>query len=304
MRNRLIILFVLLFGLGADALAVAEIAQAQPIPPRGTLYRVRYQGHTSYLFGTIHIGRPDFFPLEAQATQALSEAGTLALELDLRDAAAMQDAVQKYGMYAGDDTVDKHLSAAGLQRLQAALTQSHIPFERVARMKTWMVANLLLVAALEQQGYRTDLSTESYLSAAATEQGKSIVALESADFQLSLFDSLTEKQQEQYLIDNLKDMQSGEMRKNTQELVDAWASANQKAFNHLLAEAQKDHTTSGKFFIQVLLGKRNPALADKIEAMLKDQKASFVGIGLLHLIGANGVPQLLAKRGYAVTKLY
>ena len=304
MRNRLIILFVLLFGLGADALAVAEIAQAQPIPPRGTLYRVRYQGHTSYLFGTIHIGRPDFFPLEAQATQALSEAGTLALELDLRDAAAMQDAVQKYGMYAGDDTVDKHLSAAGLQRLQAALTQSHIPFERVARMKTWMVANLLLVAALEQQGYRTDLATESYLSAAATEQGKSIVALESADFQLSLFDSLTEKQQEQYLIDNLKDMQSGEMRKNTQELVDAWASANQKAFNHLLAEAQKDHTTSGKFFIQVLLGKRNPALADKIEAMLKDQKASFVGIGLLHLIGANGVPQLLAKRGYAVTKLY
>lgn len=99
-------------------------------------------------------------------------------------------------------------------------------------------------------------------------------------------------------------MQSGEMRKNTQELVDAWANANQKAFNHLLAEAQKDHTMSGKFFIQVLLGKRNPALADKIEAMLKDQKASFVGIGLLHLIGANGVPQLLAKRGYAVTKLY
>jgi uncharacterized protein YbaP (TraB family) len=304
MRNRLIILLVLLLGLGADALAAAETAQAQPIPPRGTLYRVRYHDHTSYLFGTIHVGRPDFFPLEPQATQALSEAATLALELDLRDAAAMQDAVQKYGMYIGDDTVDKHLSALGLQRLQAALTQSHIPFERVAHMKTWMIANLLLVAALEQQGYHTDLSTESYLSAAAAEQGKSIVGLESADFQLSLFDSLTEKQQEQYLIDNLKDMQSGEMRKNTQELVDAWASANQKAFNHLLAQAQKDRTTSGKFFIQVLLAKRNPVLADKIEAMIKDQKASFVGIGLLHLIGSNGVPQLLAKRGYTVTKLY
>ena len=94
------------------------------------------------------------------------------------------------------------------------------------------------------------------------------------------------------------------MRKNTQELVDAWASADEKAFKHMLAQAQSDHTTSGKFFLQVLLDKRNPAMAGKIETMLKEENVSFVGIGLLHLVGANGVPQILSKHGYEVTRLY
>ena len=91
MRNRFIILLILLFSLGAESAPAAdetlanlaepakEAVQNTAIPQRGTLYRVRYQDHISYLFGTIHIGRPEFFPLEGQATQALSEADTLAL---------------------------------------------------------------------------------------------------------------------------------------------------------------------------------------------------------------------------------
>ncbi len=313
MRNKFIILLIFLFGFangsvlatGPDlANPAAPVKSATSIPQRGTLYRIRYHDHTSYLFGTIHVGRPEFFPLEAQATKALSEAGTLALELDLRDTAGLQNAVQKYGMYAGADTVEQHLSADSLKRLKAALAQSGIPFERVAHMKTWMIANVLLVTMLEQQGYHTDLATEAYLTTAATVQGKTVVGLESADYQLSLFDNMTEKQQEQYLNENLDDVQSGEMRKKTQELVDAWATADEKAFDEMLTEAQNDQTTEGKFFLDVLIGKRNPIMAGKIETMLKEDKASFVGVGLLHLIGANGVPQLLAKRGYEVTRLY
>lgn len=316
MRNGLIILLILLFnlcalpGLAADPeLAnggepVNESAQKQVIPQRGTLYRVRYGDHIGYLFGTIHVGRPEFFPLEAQATQALAEAGTLALELDMRDTAALQSAVQKYGMYAANDSVDKHLSPASLKRLKAALARLNIPFARVAQMKTWMVANLLLVVALEQLGYHTDLATETYLTRSAAAQGKAVVGLESADLQLSLFDNMTEKQQEQYLNDNLDDLQSGEMRKKTQELIDAWAAADEKAFEHLLKEAQSDQTTAGKFFLHMLLEKRNPAMTSKIEAMLKEDDVSFVGVGLLHLVGADGVPQLLSRRGYEVTRLY
>ncbi|HSY28686.1 MAG TPA: TraB/GumN family protein, partial [Burkholderiaceae bacterium] len=87
-------MLIFLFGFATGPIQAADQDLANPaapatsaasIPQRGTLYRVRYHGHTSYLFGTIHVGRPEFFPLEAQATKALSEAGTLALELDLRD---------------------------------------------------------------------------------------------------------------------------------------------------------------------------------------------------------------------------
>jgi len=318
MRNNYIIWLIVLLGLVGESTLVAEASasdlipsvasssQAVPsqIPLRGSLYQVRYHDHTTYLFGTLHVGRPEFFPLEARVTQALSEADALALEFDLRDVAAVQKAMQKYGLYTKHGTIDQHISASNLQRLQATLQQFGIPFESISRMKAWMVAIVLEGAALEQQGYHTELATETYLTSAAAAQGKTVLSLESAGQQLSLFDSMTEKQQEQYLSDNLKDIRSGEMRKKTQELVEAWATANEKVFEDILKEAQSDQTTEGKFILDMLLGKRNPAMASKIAIMLKEHKASFVGIGLLHLLGPDGVPQFLAKQGFEVTQLY
>ncbi len=55
---------------------------------------------------------------------------------------------------------------------------------------------------------------------------------------------------------------------------------------------------------QVLLARRNPAMAHKIELLLKSERASFVGVGLLHLVGEAGLPSLLRQRGYQVEKLY
>jgi uncharacterized protein YbaP (TraB family) len=320
MRNNYIIWLIVLFGLGGElaipanaaqdadasltpsALASSQAAPKPSIPLRGSLYRVRYQDHTTYLLGTLHVGRPEFFPLEVRVTQALSEAEVLALEFDLRDTAALQSAVQKYGLYPKHDTIDHHLSVDNVKRLQSTLQLYSIAFEAIAHMKAWMVAILLEGAALEQQGYHTDLATETYLTAAV--QGKPVLSLESAELQLSLFDSMTEKQQEQYLSENLDEIQSGEMRKKTKEMVDAWASADEKAFDGLLAEAQQDQSTTGNFFLNMLLGKRNPAMANKIATILKQHKASFVAIGLLHLLGPDGVPQMLAKQGFEVTRLY
>lgn len=308
MRNRFIILLISFFSLVAqvayaDDSAAAKSTTSTPAP-HGTLYRVSSQGHTTYLFGTIHVGRPDFFPLEARAEKALSDASVLAMEIDMRDKTALMQAGLKYGLLASGDTLDKHVSAETIQHLQKTLDTLSLPLVTVLPMKPWMVANEMIVLQLEKQGYHTDLATEMYLLSSAEKHHKTIVGLETAEFQLSLFDKMTEKQQEQYLNDNLDDMQSGEEDKKTKELIDAWANANEKAFVDLLAEARDDKTESGQFFMRELIDKRNPAMADKVEQLLKDDQSSFVAVGLLHLIGDNGLPQLLAKRGYQVTRIY
>jgi uncharacterized protein YbaP (TraB family) len=314
--NRFIILLISLFGLfslfscmtnaanAANAADLDENAAKQKSTPHGTLYRISAQGHTAYLFGTIHVGRPDFFPLEARTEKALADSSVLAMEIDLRDKAGLMQAGLKYGVLTGGDTLDKHVSPETLQHLQKTLDALGLSLPAVSPMKAWMVANELIVLQLEKQGYHTDLATEMYLLSSAEKQHKTVVGLETADFQLSLFDGLTEKQQEQYLNDNLDDLQSGEEDRKTKELIDAWASADEKAFADLLAEARKDQTESGQFFMRELIDKRNPAMTDKVEKLLKEDKASFVAVGLLHLVGDNGVPQLLAKRGYQVTRVY
>jgi uncharacterized protein YbaP (TraB family) len=115
---------------------------------------------------------------------------------------------------------------------------------------------------------------------------------------------MTEMEQENYLRENLAQILDGSGLKKAQALIDAWAAANGTAFDDLLQESLNEKTTSSAFLHRVLLDKRNPAMAEKIEAYLKNDEATFVGVGLLHLLGENGLPMLLRRKGYEVEKLY
>jgi uncharacterized protein YbaP (TraB family) len=45
-------------------------------------------------------------------------------------------------------------------------------------------------------------------------------------------------------------------------------------------------------------------MAAAIEHIMHDTPVSFVGVGLLHLLGKQGLPQLLRQRGYQVERVY
>jgi uncharacterized protein YbaP (TraB family) len=312
MKNKIIFLLSVLSGfflpLAHGANNVAAIApsvqQSTAAPQRGTLYRVRYQNNTAYLFGTIHVGKPAFFPLETEVTRALAHAGKLVVEIDIRNSEPFQQALKKHGLYAAGGRIDQRLSAESLRRLRLALEKFGIPFEDIAHMKPWLVANMLIAFDLERHGYQRSDGIEYFLLSFAKEQTKTVQELESAEYQLSLYDGMPEAEQEQYLRENLAEIDDGNALKKAQALIDAWASANGKAFDDLLQESLNEKTISSKFMHRVLLDKRNPEMAEKIEVLLKNEESTFVGVGLLHLIGETGLPTLLRQRGYEVEKLY
>lgn len=273
-------------------------------PNRGVLYRVSYRGNTSYLFGTVHVGQAAFYPLEPQVTRALSAADTLVLEADIRDTAMLQQAVMRHGIYPDGQTIVQHLSAGSLEKLKQALQVASIPFENVARMKPWMVTNLLIVQEMARAGYPAGQGIELYFLSVAKKENKAVQQLETADYQLSLFNGLSDAQQEEYLQENLTQLADGSAIKKGLALISAWQHADNKALEAALLEMQNDPSTSARFLQRVLLDERNPNMANKIESLLKNDKASFVAVGALHLIGNKGVPELLRQRGYKVQKLY
>jgi len=55
------------------------------------------------------------------------------------------------------------------------------------------------VLDIERSGYDRTQGIEEYLLKSATEQKKKVVELESADYQFSLFNTLSESQQAQFL---------------------------------------------------------------------------------------------------------
>ena len=309
-RNKMSLVVIGLLGFltpFADAENVpasAATASAAATAHHGTLYRVSHKGNTSYLFGTIHVGKPAFYPLGTEVMQAFSKASKVAFELDSQNTAAIIASMQKYGMYKSDDTLKNHLSADTLLQLQQVLEKANLPLDNMMQMKPWVVADIVMASELERNGYAREHGVEEFLLKAARQQKKQVVELESADLQFSLFNQLTEQQQTQFLEEVLQDIADGKMRKETDELAQAWGNADAKELARLIQDNLNEKTVSSEFTQHVLLDQRNPGMATKIEGLLKHDKVTFVGVGLLHLVGDKGVPALLRRRGYAVQRVY
>ncbi|HWW72293.1 MAG TPA: TraB/GumN family protein [Duganella sp.] len=303
MPSKLVILFALLLGLVSEAVFAAGVSETSS-QRRGQLYRITHDGKTSYLFGTIHVGKDGFYPLDAEVTRALLDSKTLVLELDIRQDVPFQKALARHGRYADGDMVQNHLSPATLNKMAQALAKAGLSLQSVQHYKPWLIANLLVGAELDLHGFQRSQAVEYALLAAAQKQEKTVHELESAEYQLSLFEMLDARQQEQYLVETLADLASGSSLKKSQALIDAWSSADAPGIKAAWQSATTGDSISAGFMQRVLLGKRNPEMVANIERIMQQDQVAFVGVGLLHLVGDDGLPQLLKRRGYQVEQLY
>ena len=302
MRRQIIVMFCGLFLLPLPA----AFADAAPVAQnRGALFRVQDAGHTLYLFGTIHVGAPDFYPLEPTVTQALAGAGALALEIDPgADPRAALGAVLKYGMEAPGSQVPADCRQTLAPRLAPLLQKYGIAPEAVAPMKPWMLASMLAIGEFSTLGYRSDLAVDNYLSQQARARKIPVLELESMEGQLALFGAMSPLEQCRFLEDGVASIEDHEQSQEAREIANAWRTADAAAFDKLAAKAATDPSFAAQFVQKVLLDGRNPALADGIAKLLAREKSSLAAIGVLHLVGTKSVPELLRKKGLKVERVY
>ncbi|GAB3470077.1 hypothetical protein GCM10027321_40030 [Massilia terrae] len=259
-----------------------------------------------YLFGTMHVGVPAFYPLEPRIAEAVANAPVLALELDPNPSPfAASRAVDKYGTLPKDAAggyaelpekkrafLDEEIRGAGMDPRNAH------------RLKPVLLAALLSVAEYEKLGYRPELSTDRELARMARANGVPIVELESLDSQLDMLNRLAPPDQWRFLDESLDSLESGAQRKEARNVVDAWGSADRHALDQVAQRTAADNTLAGRFTREVLIDGRNVVLASKLNDLLEKHNGAVVAIGVLHLLGERGVPALLAAHGVTVERVY
>lgn len=291
------------FALG-PAWAAERVADQQQAPNRGALFKVRNGDHALYLFGTIHVGSRDFYPLEPRVAGVLKQAPVLALEIDpLGDPQKLAQAVQKYGL-VGPGAAAPALSPEWRRRLDALLKQYKIEPQTVAAMKPWLLASMLTVSEFASQGYDAALAVDAHLAKQAHDRGQKVIELESPEGQMGLFGNLSAAEQLLFLQETIAGIEDKEQARQAREIAEAWRNADVKALDALAAQAERDETFSGRFVQKVLLDGRNPALADSMIKLMARENNSVAAIGVLHLIGKGSVPELLRQRGMTVERIY
>jgi uncharacterized protein YbaP (TraB family) len=272
---------------------------------RGALFRITQGTHVMHLFGTLHVGLPEFYPLEPRLTEALARASTLALEIDPEQPRAqLLSALRSYGMLAPGVPGYEGLSADEKVRLNKLILQGGLDAAQALQFKPVLLATMLTMAEYSKQGYRPELASDRVLAKLARQDNVRVMELESLGSQLAMLDRLAQPARLRFLQEMMGTIESGAQKTEAQAMVQAWSTADQRALDAIAARCATDASVSGRFVTQVLLKERNAALADKLAQLLRGEDRTVAAIGVLHLLGAESVPALLQARGISVERIY
>ena len=293
---------VLVAAYAASAVAAAPALEARH-DARGLLYEIRTGANTVYLFGTLHVGKPELYPLGRQANMALAASERLYLEVSLADTTSVNADTAAAAMYGDGTTLGQKLPAPLLEKVSARLAQYQFPQELALKMKPWMLGQTLLLLEAKRRGYDPELANEFYLMDYARAAHKEILGLETLSEQFAIFDRMSQAQQQAFLEQTLSELDDSRFESRLRAMVDAWANGDVRA---LEAELQCEKTQDSVFagiLIPRLIDERNRVMADRIADIARSGPKSFVAVGALHLVGKDGIVELLRRRGFTVRQL-
>ncbi|MBA2548473.1 MAG: TraB/GumN family protein [Burkholderiaceae bacterium] len=285
------------------SLTLTSDSAAQTNDRRGLLWEVRKGKQVAWLLGTIHVGRPEFYPLPASRLALLKRADAIVLEADISDTPRAISATQKYALYPeGAPGLDTRLTPELRQRIEAVLARNQLDPVPMMRMKPWMLANVLALFEAAQAGYMPALSVEAYLLRVAKADNKQVFEFEGIEQQFELFEQAPWATQVAFLEEALKAVETRGARRELNRIVQAWETADRISLERLLVEMRAQSSTGSRFTIDTILLGRHPKMVRKIETMMADGKSYMFAVGALHLIGPQGLVELLRARGYTLTE--
>ena len=256
-----------------------------------------------YLYGSIHLGKKEWYPLPKEIGGAFEKSKYLVLEADpaKADPQKLQQLVFQHGMYGGEDSLAKHIPAETLKAAQDLAASLGLPAGLMEKMKPWYAAMTLSVVTIQRLGYSPEFGIDRHFSVRAKDQGKETLELESMEFQIKLLAGFAEDLQAKYLAATLEE--SGKSKEQMEKMVETWKTGAIAEFEkETIAKPREKHPGLAEFY-KKMIDDRNEGMARTVEGYLKTRDVHFVVVGAAHLVGEKGIVKLLEKAGVKVEQM-
>jgi uncharacterized protein YbaP (TraB family) len=276
----------------------ASVPKEAPAGQKHFLWSVRSEKAVVYLLGSIHVAKPELYPLHRAIEAAFEESDTLVLEIDPSesDSSRLQSLFFQYGTYPPEETLDRKISKETYTLVEKKFQESGLPMGSLNRFKPWVLAVMLQTVELQRLGFDKQYGIDEHFLIAA--QGKKqITAFETVEYQIGLFDGFSDHLQELFLRYTVSDLNllAGQM----DAVMKGWQAGESGAVEALIFQSINEEPELRPVY-EKLIYERNKQMVSGIEAFLKTENRYFVVVGAGHLVGKGGIVDLLRKKGYDV----
>lgn len=281
------------------ALAVAGSALlAAPALADPSIWHLSDEDSDIYVFGTVHILRPDVEWRTDEVMAAFDSADTVYFEAPVNDpaeAASMMPLMQRYGLNPAGVTLTSRLSEEGVALLERVAPQVGLTTGLLQPFRPWLASVTITVQYIATQGYDPQSGVEATLWPMASEAGKTLAYFETIEEQLGFFGGLPEDVENVMLEQTLERIE--EAPGMLDGLVTAWADGDQATIDTLM---NGDFREESPEVHDIIIVQRNARWVDDIEDLLEGSGTVFIAVGAGHLPGEEGVIAMLRARGHSV----
>lgn len=265
---------------------------------RGFLWRISKDGRTSYLYGTIHVAKFEWMFPGPSVMQALAAADTVALELDVMDADIQRRMAEGMAGMRGSA-----LPESLVERLRQQAGQLCVPYDALARLSPELQVTTLTVMVGRAAGLDPSYAIDGVLAGVGHGAHKHMVSLETPEAQLRMLQMKDAQATITFVRDSLDELEAGHTGAMLGRIAEVWANADYAEMERFDEWCDCLNTAIEREMMGRLLDGRNPALAERIDALHASGKQVFAAVGSLHMFGPVGLPALMAKRGYRVERV-
>jgi len=267
---------------------------------RHFLWRATGDASTVYLLGSIHFMKKDAYPLSKVIEEAFDRCDTLAVEADINNVGpGTLQMLRRAGFYEPDDSLANHISRQTYTYVTEESARLGFPAIVLNRQKPWFLGITMSSMELMRSGYDPNYGIDKYFLTRASGQ-KKIVELESIEYQISLLAGLPDGEQESFLLYAIKDLKS--VGEQVDALMAAWGTGDSDRIASILTKSIENDDRL-KMVYKKIMTDRNRNMAKKISMYLKSRNRVFVVIGAGHMVGDEGIIELLKREGYRVDQL-
>ncbi|WP_296172534.1 TraB/GumN family protein [uncultured Brevundimonas sp.] len=283
----------------AQATAAAPVAvTAAPAGSGPGLWVVRDADSTIYLFGTVHVLKPETPWGTARVDQAFASADEYWFEIaDLADQTGVMPVIQAKGV-SPDRPLSSLLTAEEMTELDAAARTVGATAAQLDPLRPWLASLQLALASIQKAGYVAANGGDQILHARAAATGKPIKGFETAPQQIGFIADMSEDAQLAMLRSGLKEFDTAEVVLG--QMVTAWSTGDVEGLDALIGQEMKAESPE---MYAVMLTQRNTNWADQIQTLLAGSGTAFISVGAGHLAGSDSLQAQLEQRGVSVERI-